>query len=149
MPSGTQGLRFQESRSQLLETQAARHPSLLMFRDWRTQLSVSQYLRRLQGPYPWLCLWALITSWSCLLLSGHTHFPAFQETVDSGPGNLAPPSGFTDWDSSIHAPYAEGSFPYSASEGFLTPDLYPLSDPGRSGPFPLAMEVNYRVGTDA
>lgn len=83
-----------------------------------------------------------------LSVSGHTHFPAFQETVDSGPGNLAPPSGFTDWDSSIHAPYAEGSFPYSASEGFLTADLYPGSDPGRSGPFPLAMEVNYRVGTD-
>lgn len=80
---------------------------------------------------------------------GHTHFPAFQETVDSGPGNLAPPSGFADWDPSIHATYTEGSFPFSASEGFLTPDFYPPSDPGRSGPFPLVMEVNYRVGTDA
>lgn len=72
-------------------------------------------------------------------VSGHTHFPAFQETVDSGPGNVAPPSGFADWDPSIHPTYAEDSFPHPVAEGFLTPDFYP-SDQGRSGPFPLAME---------
>lgn len=84
-----------------------------------------------------------------LSVSGHTHFPAFQETVDSRAGNLAPPSGFADWDPSIHAAYQDSSFPYPASEGFLTPDFYPPSDPGRSGPFPLAMEVDYGLGTDA
>ncbi|GAB1291878.1 NF-kappa-B inhibitor delta [Apodemus speciosus] len=72
-------------------------------------------------------------------VSGHTHFPAFQETVDSGPGNVSPPSAFADWDPSIHPTYVEGSFPHPAAEGFLTPDFYP-SDQGRSGPFPLAME---------
>lgn len=122
-----------------------------MPQDWRTQLlSVS-------GPLETPGLPSLAMSPGCnnrlvlttLSVSGHTHFPAFQETVDSGPGNLAPPSGFADWDPSIHATYTEGSFPFSASEGFLTPDFYPPSDPGRSGPFPLVMEVNYRVGKDA
>ncbi|CAO2625957.1 NF-kappa-B inhibitor delta [Lemmus lemmus] len=71
--------------------------------------------------------------------AGHTHFPTFEETVDSRPGNLAPPpSGFPDWDPSTHAAYTDSS--YSAAEGFLTPDFYPPSDPGRSGPFPLGME---------
>ncbi|XP_041510659.1 NF-kappa-B inhibitor delta [Microtus oregoni] len=73
--------------------------------------------------------------------AGHTHFPTFEETVDSGPGNLAPPpSGFLDWDPSTHAAYTDSSCPYSVAEGFLTPDFYPPSDPGRSGPFPLGME---------
>ncbi|XP_059134508.1 NF-kappa-B inhibitor delta [Peromyscus eremicus] len=80
--------------------------------------------------------------------AGHTHFPTFQETVDSGPGTLAPPSGFADWDPSTHASYTDSSCPYSAAEGFLTPDFYPPSDPGRSGPFPLGMEVgSWRVSS--
>ena len=90
---------------------------------------------------------SLITGWSlpALSLPGHPHFPTFEETVDSGPGNLAPPpSGFPDWDPSTHAAYTDSSCPYSAAEGFLTPDFYPPSDPGRSGPFPLGMEVNFR-----
>lgn len=118
-----------------------------MPQDWRTQLlSVS-------GPRETPGLPSLAVTLGCnnrlvlptLSVSGHTHFPAFQETVDSGPGNLAPPSGFADWDPpSIHATYTDGSFPFSASEGFLAPDFYPLSDPGRAGPFPMVMEVNYR-----
>uniref|UniRef100_A0A8C2MFV8 Uncharacterized protein n=1 Tax=Cricetulus griseus TaxID=10029 RepID=A0A8C2MFV8_CRIGR len=72
--------------------------------------------------------------------AGRTHLLTFQETVDSGPGNLAPPSGFLDWDPSTHAAYTDSPCPYSAAEGFLTPDFYPPSDPGRSGPFPLGME---------
>lgn len=67
--------------------------------------------------------------------------------MDSGPGNLAPPpSGFPDWDPSTHAAYTDSPCPYSAAEGFLTSDFYPPSDPGRSGPFPLGMEVNYKRG---
>lgn len=127
--------------------------NLLISQDWRTQLlSVSKVLAhsplgQSRFTIPGRVSRSLITGWSLLILSlpGHTHFPTFEETVDSGPGNLAPPpSGFPDWDPSTHAAYTDSSCPYSAAEGFLTPDFYPPSDPGRSGPFPLGMEVNYR-----
>ncbi|MBV99213.1 NF-kappa-B inhibitor delta, partial [Eschrichtius robustus] len=75
--------------------------------------------------------------------AGHTHFPAHQETVGSGLGSLAPPMGFPDWDPNTHAAYTDRpySYPASAAEGFLTPDFYSHSDPGRPCSFPLGMEL--------
>uniref|UniRef100_A0A8C0E5V8 NF-kappa-B inhibitor delta n=1 Tax=Balaenoptera musculus TaxID=9771 RepID=A0A8C0E5V8_BALMU len=75
--------------------------------------------------------------------AGHTHFPAHQETVGSGLGSLAPPMGFPDWDPNTHAAYTDRpySYPASAAEGFLTPDFYSHSDPGRPCSFPLGMEA--------
>ncbi|KAI4559155.1 hypothetical protein MJG53_020959, partial [Ovis ammon polii x Ovis aries] len=74
--------------------------------------------------------------------AGHTHFPAHQETVGSGLGSLAPPTGFVDWDPNTHAAYTDSlySYPASAAESFLTPDFYSPSDPGRPCSFPLGME---------
>ncbi|XP_029416958.1 NF-kappa-B inhibitor delta [Nannospalax galili] len=84
--------------------------------------------------------------------AGHTHFPAFQETLDSGPGNLAPTLGFTDWEPNTPATYTDSpcSYPAAAAESFLTPDFYPPSDPGRLGPFPSGMEdpLDSRLYTD-
>ncbi|XP_049643420.1 NF-kappa-B inhibitor delta [Suncus etruscus] len=74
---------------------------------------------------------------------GHTHFPAHHETVGPGPGNLAPPTAFPDWDPNTHTVYTDGSFSYPASgaEGFLTPAFYPTSGPGRPCPFISGMEA--------
>ena len=57
--------------------------------------------------------------------------------------------GFPDWDPNTHAAYTDRpySYPASAAEGFLTPDFYSHSDPGRPCSFPLGMEVRYRMGT--
>ncbi|KAB0347840.1 hypothetical protein FD754_012697, partial [Muntiacus muntjak] len=75
--------------------------------------------------------------------AGHTHFPAHPETVGSGLGSLAPPTGFVDWDPNTHAAYTDSlySYPASAAESFLTPDFYSPSDPGRPCSFPLGMEA--------
>ncbi|XP_047383534.1 NF-kappa-B inhibitor delta isoform X2 [Sciurus carolinensis] len=72
----------------------------------------------------------------------HTNFPAFQETVSSGIGSLAPATGFPDWDPNTHAAYTDSpySYPASAAEGFLTPEFYQPSDPGRPCPFSSGME---------
>ncbi|XP_069900308.1 NF-kappa-B inhibitor delta isoform X2 [Globicephala melas] len=50
--------------------------------------------------------------------------------------------GFPDWDPNTHAAYTDRpySYPASAAEGFLTPDFYSHSDPGRPCSFPLGME---------
>lgn len=74
--------------------------------------------------------------------AGHIHFPAHQETVGSGYGSMAPTTGFPDWDPNTHAAYTDSPYSYTASaaEGFLPPDFYPHSDPGRPCPFPLGME---------
>ncbi|XP_036130562.1 NF-kappa-B inhibitor delta isoform X3 [Molossus molossus] len=74
---------------------------------------------------------------------GHTHFPAHQETVGSGLGNLAPATGFPDWNPNTHGAYTDSfySYPTSAAESFLTSDFCPPSDPGQPYPFPMGMEM--------
>uniref|UniRef100_UPI003986F2AE NFKB inhibitor delta n=1 Tax=Felis catus TaxID=9685 RepID=UPI003986F2AE len=74
--------------------------------------------------------------------AGHSRLPVHQETVGSGLGSLAPTTGFPDWDPNTHAAYTDSpySYPASAAEGFLTPDFYPPSDPGRQCPFSVGME---------
>ncbi|XP_055001914.1 NF-kappa-B inhibitor delta isoform X2 [Sorex araneus] len=73
---------------------------------------------------------------------GHPHFPPQPETVGSTPAGLAPPTTFPDWDPSTHAAYTDSSFSYpaSAAEGFLTPEFYTPSVPGRPCPFSPGME---------
>ncbi|XP_037676253.1 NF-kappa-B inhibitor delta isoform X1 [Choloepus didactylus] len=74
--------------------------------------------------------------------AGHAHFLAHQETVGSGLGSLAAPTGLPDWDPNTHAAYTDSplTYPASAAEGFLTSDFYPPSDPGQPCPFPQGME---------
>ncbi|XP_029781815.1 NF-kappa-B inhibitor delta isoform X3 [Suricata suricatta] len=75
--------------------------------------------------------------------AGPSRFPVHQETVGSGLGGLAPTAGFPDWDPNTHAAYTDSpySYPASAAEGFLTPDFYPPSDPGRPCPFSVGIEA--------
>ncbi|XP_042523973.1 NF-kappa-B inhibitor delta [Dipodomys spectabilis] len=73
--------------------------------------------------------------------AGPTHFPAFQETANSGIGSLAPSTGFPVWDpTAMHGAYTDSSCSYSASDNFLMSDFYPPPDPARPGPVPLVME---------
>ncbi|XP_006867470.1 PREDICTED: NF-kappa-B inhibitor delta [Chrysochloris asiatica] len=80
--------------------------------------------------------------------AGHSHFLTHQETVSSGLGGLATPTGLPDWDPNTHAAYTNSpySYPASAAEGLVTSNFYPPSDPRQLCPFPQGMEAeSWRV----